>query len=93
MSRTPKTDPLLLFNAVIHRILHSYAWRLFACVGLALFVYRFQTLTNPPYWDSVLGMFHEGLWLYENQFNYIELARGEVGYQAGGPLHEPTRCN
>ena len=58
---------------------------MFFGMWIFLFFYRMSALGNPPYWDSILGMFQEGIWLYENDFNYLKLAREELGYLAGGP--------
>ena len=58
---------------------------MFFGMWIFLFFYRMSALGNPPYCDSILGMFQEGIWLYENDFNYLKLAREELGYLAGGP--------
>jgi hypothetical protein len=63
----------------------SPPWIVFFLVAIFLFIYRASAMANPPYWDAILGMFHEAIWLAEHDFNYVKLAREELGYLAGGP--------
>lgn len=51
---------------------------------LFLLAFRTQALFYPPYWDSIMGPFHEALWLSENQFDFAKLAT-MAGYKEGGP--------
>lgn len=52
---------------------------------ILLFSADLTWLISPPYWDSLLGNFREGLWLYHNNWNYKALALDQAGYAFGGP--------
>ena len=39
---------------------------------------------QPPYWDSVIGVIRESLWLLDNQWDYKKLFFEEPGFSAGG---------
>jgi hypothetical protein len=49
-----------------------------------LLFFRTQALFYPPYWDSILGLFTEAIWLSENRFDYVALASWVSGYESGG---------
>ena len=49
-----------------------------------LLAFKPFALLLPPYWDAVLGIFHEGLFLADNGFDYRQLALAP-DYAMGGP--------
>ena len=61
-----------------------YARAVFVAVFLFLLLFRYQAITYPPYWDSILGIFHEAVWLAEHNFDYIKLAKEQPSYLEGG---------
>ena len=56
-------------------------------VGLACFIivslFNFSCLFNPTYWDDILGLHNQALFLAGNQFNIAKLWE-QQGYLAGG---------
>jgi hypothetical protein len=72
-----------LARTVVARIGLGKALVLF--VFALLLIYRPQAIFYPPYWDAVLGFFHEAIWLSQNNFHYAGLAFEQDGYLAGGP--------
>ncbi|MBX7073025.1 MAG: hypothetical protein K1X71_07735 [Pirellulales bacterium] len=60
-------------------------WTLLAVsIFLAMVVWRWQTLTWPPFDDNAVGLWSEANWLAENQFNYLRL-RYEVPHMLEQP--------
>lgn len=45
-------------------------------------------LSDPPYWDAILGVYTQGVWLKNNGFDIIELSR-MPGFIHGGPNLDP----
>jgi hypothetical protein len=43
----------------------------------------------PPYWDSIVGLFVQSIWLERHDFNLIGLMQ-QPSYEAGGPNVRPT---
>ena len=58
---------------------------LFGIFFLLICLIRHESLSFPPYWDSIVGLFAEAIWLAENDFDYLRLAYEIPGYGAGGP--------
>ena len=62
-----------------------------SCVFIFLFCFVFliffrsKALFYPPYWDAIVAIFTEAIWLSENKFNFLKLATEMSGYVAGGP--------
>lgn len=42
-------------------------------------------LYYPPYWDSIIGSFHQAIWLKENNFDFYKLWFEMPTYVMGGP--------
>jgi hypothetical protein len=59
------------------------AGRVFSVAFLGLLAANAGTLTNPPYWDAVVGVFSQAVWLKDHGFDFFELAR-QPGYVEGG---------
>ena len=57
-------------------------------LGIAVFVfllmYNFACLNNPPYWDDIMGLHNQAVWLTRNNFNFIELWKPGQGFRDGG---------
>ena len=51
---------------------------------LFLFLTRWDILTNPPYWDAMVGPFVEAVWLKNNHFDFWKLITEQPGYCEGG---------
>ena len=56
----------------------------FCGIFFFLLIFRWEAITFPPYWDSVLGIFHEAAWLADHHFNYHLLATEQPSYLEGG---------
>ncbi len=50
-----------------------------------LLVFHFVSLMDPAYWDTIIGSFHQAIWLKDNQFNHYELCRTMPASFFGGP--------
>ena len=46
---------------------------------LFMAILNFSCLNNPPYWDDILGLHNQAIWLAKNNFNIIELWKPEHG--------------
>lgn len=57
----------------------------FFLVWTCLLIVHFPSLTDPAYWDTILGSFHQAIWLKNNHFDQIGLCRSEPSYTMGGP--------
>ncbi len=49
-----------------------------------LLVWRWESLTSPPYWDSAMGLFVEANFLVESNFDYHRLWHDEPRFSEGG---------
>jgi hypothetical protein len=67
------------------KILKTTAARNFAIVFVLLLLIHYSSLAAPPYWDTILGSFHQAIWLKNNDFNQWELCRSMPSYTMGGP--------
>ncbi len=67
------------------KILKTATIRNFAIVFICLVAIHFSSLTAPPYWDTILGSFHQAIWLKNNHFNQWELCKTMPSYTMGGP--------
>ena len=56
---------------------------LFLAGLLVLLLVNAQHLFDPPYWDSIVGLFNQAIWLKDNNFDFWGLAR-QPDYMAGG---------
>jgi hypothetical protein len=65
------------------KILESPAW--VGCLSfLLMLVLNFTCLDNPPYWDDILGLHNQAIWLANNNFNLSELWQPGQGFWEGG---------
>ena len=61
---------------------------LFLCVFVLLLVYNSHTLTNPPYWDEIVGTHNQALWFRNHNFHFFGLyAEEETYFQGGSAVH------
>lgn len=58
--------------------------RLFAVSFVVLFLYNFPNLNDPPYWDGIVGIFSQSVWLKDHNLNLVELWN-QPDYYGGGP--------
>lgn len=68
-----------------------YRTRLFKLwVGyfVLLLIVNFARLCDPPYWDGVMGIYGQSIWLLENDFSIIDLVQ-EPSFFEGGPRIMP----
>lgn len=49
-------------------------------------LFNFRELDNPPYWDEILGLHNQAIWLAENNFDFGKLYVQEQTYENGGSL-------
>ena len=73
----------------VTRILERSGWARFSLVFLLILVLKWDTLLQPPVWDTAMGLFPPALTLVENDFDLVELL-GMPGYQEGGPNAHST---
>ena len=62
--------------------------RLFLATLAALFVCNVSVLARPPYWDSIVGLHIQAIWLVDHTFDFAGLFQ-EPGYYEGGPNVRP----
>ena len=75
-------------TSVTH-ILGQSGWARFSLVFLIILVLKWNTLLQPPVWDTAMGLFPPALTLAENGFDLLELL-GMPGYEEGGPNAHST---
>ena len=75
-------------TAVKH-VLERSGWARFSLVFLLILVLKWDTLLQPPVWDTAMGLFPPALTLAENGFDLLELL-GMPGYEEGGPNAHST---
>ena len=75
-------------TSVTH-ILGQSGWARFSLVFLIILVLKWNTLLQPPVWDTAMGLFSPALTLAENGFDLLELL-GMPGYEEGGPNAHST---
>ena len=78
----------LRLASVVH-ILEQSGWARFSLVFLLILVLKWDTLLQPPVWDTAMGLFPPALTLAENGFDLLELL-AMPGYQEGGPNAHST---
>jgi Dolichyl-phosphate-mannose-protein mannosyltransferase len=57
----------------------------FVLLYVGLVVLHFSTLMDPVYWDTIIGSFHQAIWLKDNHLNQYELCRTMPASFFGGP--------
>lgn len=70
-------------SSIIHKILEQ-PFVLGIIVYFLLVLLNFSCLDNPPYWDDILGLHNQALWLAKHHFNILELWKPEQAYYQGG---------
>lgn len=75
-------------TSVTH-ILEKSDWARFSLVFLLILILKWDTLLQPPVWDTAMGLFPPALTLADNGFDLVELL-GMPGYQEGGPNAHST---
>jgi len=58
--------------------------KIFVFAWLFLLLANATCMLNPPYWDAIVGLFHQAVWLHRNSFDYRALF-GQASYYEGGP--------
>lgn len=61
----------------------------FLLAWLLLLVGNHAVLTNPPYWDDIMGLHNQALWLSEHRFDVIRLLTQEKDFWNGGVKIHP----
>lgn len=61
----------------------------FLLLWLLLLVGNYAVLTNPPYWDDVMGLHNQALWLSEHRFDLVRLLTQEKDFWNGGVKIHP----
>jgi hypothetical protein len=67
----------------LQRVMASPA-KLFSVLFGCLLVTNLPYLLAPPYWDAVVGVYAQGIWLKAHHYDFAELMR-QPSYRAGGP--------
>ena len=75
-------------TAVTH-ILERSGWARFFLVFLLIVILKWNTLLQPPVWDTAMGLFPAALTLAENGFDLLELLNMPA-YPEGGPNTHAT---
>ena len=73
----------------VTRTLERSGWARFSLVFLLILVLKWDTLLQPPVWDTAMGLFPPALTLAENGFDLLELM-GMPNYEEGGPNAHST---
>lgn len=60
-------------------------WQAGAIVFALLLAVRWSVLTDPPYWDTLMGAFPQALWLKSHGFDFVALLTTQDTYVHGGP--------
>ena len=61
---------------------------LFGGGSAALLLANAGALTAPPYWDAIVGLFNQAIWLEQHDFDWVGLWNSP-GYAQGGPRIRP----
>ena len=73
-------------NEIIYlheKILASPVWVGFLSF-LLMAILNISCLDNPPYWDDILGLHNQAVWLAKHNFNIVKLWQPGQEYLAGG---------
>ena len=68
----------------VTRVLEQRRWARFSLVFLLILLLKWDTLLQPPVWDTAMGLFPPALTLADNGFDLLELL-AMPGYEDGGP--------
>lgn len=69
----------------------AHPMKFFLTSFLILLCVNASHLLDPPYWDSILGLFSQATWLEENDFDVLRLLR-EPGFREGGASVRPLNA-
>ena len=64
-------------------------WKLFFVILMLLVGLNISIMTNPPYWDEILGLHNQALFLANNNFNFATLYGSEQNFFNGGSCVYP----
>ncbi|MDD4181153.1 MAG: hypothetical protein PHE87_05955 [Victivallaceae bacterium] len=64
-------------------------WKLFFVILMLLVGLNISIMTNPPYWDEILGLHNQALFLANNNFNFATLYGQNQSYISGGSCIYP----
>lgn len=74
-----------------HRPLEDFVKRLLntplylsIAVYLVIIVLNFPSMTNPPYWDDIMGLHNQAVWLAKHNFDFSELWSPGQSFWDGG---------
>lgn len=59
----------------------------FAVWFALIFVIKFDTVIEPPVWDAAMGAFPPAIFLYETNFNVLELVKQADWWEGGANVH------
>lgn len=59
---------------------------LFFLLFIVFTLFNLRSLSNPPYWDEIMGLHNQAIWLAENNFDFGRLYTQEQTYHKGGSL-------
>ena len=51
---------------------------------LLIVILNFSCIDNPPYWDDIMGLHNQAVWLTKHNFNFVELWQSGQGFWEGG---------
>ena len=68
---------------IIKRLLNT-PFYLSITVYLVIIVLNFPSLTNPPYWDDIMGLHNQAVWLAKHNFDFSALWTSGQGFWDGG---------
>ncbi len=73
--------------SLVRRLEATKAREVFALACLFYLAVNAPHLTDPPYWDAVMGVYHQGVWLYRNGFHYADLLRQPTAERGGSNVN------
>ena len=83
--KTSQTECNIKWNGYpAFQVILEHPFILGVIVYLFLVLLNFSCLDNPPYWDDILGLHNQAIWLAKNHFNLSELWQPGQTYLEGG---------
>ena len=70
------------------KLLQSRA-QLFALLFFLFALLNISTLANPPYWDEILGLHNQAIYLARSNFDLPQLYRAQEQFRNGGSCVYP----
>jgi hypothetical protein len=62
-------------------------WVQFVLWFALIFAIKFDTVLEPPVWDTAMGVFPPAIFLYETNFNVLELVKQADWWEGGANVH------